>query len=194
MKKRTNILKWAGIIALVVIAACALEFVFHYRSHPMKKEKHIQTKGYLVFGTDFEMDEVVDVEIKGEELKYLFSDHEDAVQGTIWVNDQNVFGEDAGKEQPGFYVAFHEDMPEMSFLSVGTSGAKCNYICISKDWDTIVCSLMVDESISKTVETPTLALLILNAETEEEAKEQLEKAMTHPKMKQQLKDIGWDKG
>ncbi len=186
MKKYKRFLMWVGIILVVVIAACALEYALYYRSHPMIKEKHIQTKGYLVFGTDFEMGEVVDVEIKGEELKYLFSDHEDAVQGTIWMNGQNLFGEDMGEEQPGFYVAFHEDMPEMSFLSVGTSDAKCNYICISKDWNTIICSLMVDESISETVDTPMLALLIVNAETAEEAKAQLEKAMMHPKMKQQM--------
>lgn len=177
---------WVGVVVIVVIAACVLERVLHYRSHPMKKEKHIQTKGYLVFGTDFEMGEVVDVKIKGEELTYLFSDHEDAVQGTIWMNGQSIFGEDAGEEQPGFYVAFHEDMPEISFLSVGTSDAKCNYICISKDWNTIVCGLMADSSISNKIENPTPALLVVNATTKEEAEVQLEKAATHPAMKRWL--------
>ena len=149
----------------------------------MIKEKHIQTKGCLLFGTNFETIEVVDVEIKVQELSYLFGNQEDAVQGTIWVNGQNIFSESADEGEPGFYTVFHEGNPDLAVSQIGDMDSKCNRICISKDLKTIVCGLSVDASISKEVKNPSSALLVVYAETEEEAEAQLEKASTHPTMK-----------
>ena len=186
MKKYKKVLMWVGIILVVVIAACALEYALYYRSHPMIKEKHIQTKGYLMFAPYFETCEVVDVEIKGEELTYLFKNHEEAVQGWIFVNGQSIFSKNIDEERPEFYMNFHEQNPNMSLLHIGNIDSMCKELCISKDWNTIVCGLMADSSISNKIDNPMPALLVINATTKEEAQMQLEKAATHPAMKRWL--------
>lgn len=183
MKKYKKVLIGIGIILFVVIAACALEYALYYRSHSIIKSKEIQTKGCLLFGTNFETIEVVDVEIKVQELSYLFGNQEDAVQGTIWVNGQNIFSESADEGEPGFYTVFHEDTPDLAVSQIGDMDSRCNRICISNDLETIVCGLSVDASISKEVKNPSSALLVVYAETKEEAEAQLEKVSTHPAMK-----------
>lgn len=188
MKKYKKVLMWVGIVMAVIIAACAVEYALYYRSHPKKVEKHIQAKGCLLLGSDLETCEVVDVEIKAQELSYLFGNLEDAVQGTIWVNGQNIFRDGTGEEDPGFYAMFHEDSPEWASVVVGDAGSRCTRVCVSKDWKTIVCVVMVDASISKEVKIPSFALLVVNVETEEEAREQLDKASEYPEMKRWLEE------
>lgn len=186
--------KWIIIIGLGVVALCMMQYVSHYYSHPVEKQRESMiTTGYLVLDHNVKKCEKVEVEIRGEELTYIFGNKSNAMQGDIWVNGQRLFGNvEIGSEGYGFYTEIIDDEYEYASIGFLDSDVMCKQMCISHDWKTIVCGIVADSRISETIDEPVEALLFVGIENEEEMAEQLQKVLVHPGMARWLEKNGWD--
>lgn len=194
MKKVIKSIKILLLIILSVFLLCVLQYAIHYYSHPFEKQREtVITTGYLVLDQNARKYEKVDVEIRSEELIYIYGNKDNGIQGDIWVNGQRLFGSiEIGSEGYGFYTAIFPEKPEYSVIHFGGAGSICKCMCISPDLNTIVCGINADSSISKTITEPTEALLIVGAEDKEDVIEQLQKVSTHPAMERWLKENEWN--
>lgn len=158
---------------LTVVLLLIIEFSIQFYNEPLIKKYHTNTTGYIIYDIESGEKELVSIEIKGENLNYIFRNKENAIQGDIWLNGCSLFG--IGQELDsvgfGFYTEFHSHSPDYAWVELrGGNGELCNMICLSKNWDRIVCGITINTTMG--LETPlpsgTPALLVLSAESPDE--------------------------
>lgn len=157
------------IVIVLIVMPCILQYAIHYYFHPVKSEVHIFATGRLIYNLNENDYETVQVEIKGENLRYVYHNNEEGIQGDIWVNGYSIFGHGTNLDEPGmgFFSEFYDDS-NYTCAEVGSNDNSflCKIIAVSKDWSTIVCGVTVDSNISNRVEGNTKedALLVITAD------------------------------
>ena len=105
---------------------CLGDYGIRYYNAPIEKDyKYIGT-GMLVRLSDFTNGELVSVEMRGKTAHYIWGNQEDYIQGNVWLNGEKIFGKD-DMEIVGLFI-----------------NAEPYYI-ISKDLQTILCGVTIDE-------------------------------------------------
>lgn len=171
-------------VIVTVFLLCILQYAIHYYSNPLRKDISFSTTGCLIFNLEEGDYELVPVEIKGENLHYIYHNREDALQGDIFVNGYSIFGHERDHDAVGlgFFSEFHEsDYTCVSIVSISDDERLCKIIALSKDWHMIVCGVEVDSNISQRVEAGKnrQALLVISADNLETAQNVIEEISSH---------------
>lgn len=195
--KKNRIKKALFIFVFVIVFVfilCILQYVIYFRSNPLKKNAEFYTVGYLFFDKMGNEYESVSVDIKGENLNYIFHNKKDAIQGDIFVNGYSIFGNERNysSDRAGFYSEFDET--DYTTVDVKSREKLCEIISLTKDWGTIVCGVTIDSNISqKTAKgLSKKGLLIITNNGIESAKEALKDvSLNSEQMNRWLTENNW---
>ena len=95
----------------------------------------------LVRLSDFTNGELVSVEMRGKTAHYIWGNQEDYIQGNVWVNGEKIFGKD-DMEIVGLFINAE---PYYSCITSTEKNNLGNMFIISKDLQTILCGVAIDE-------------------------------------------------
>lgn len=187
-------------IIIIISIMIGLEYGIKYYYNPIKKEVHFTTTGCLIYDFTQADYEVVDVEVMGENLNYLFKNNNDAIQGDILIKGKSIFGRDKSydsydnKYYGSFYSFFGNSSKSITAVSISNDKSLCNIIALSKSWDIIVCGVVADSSISDkiAVDMKKEALLVIPANSLTTSQELIKELSLHSlQMKEWLIEHGW---
>lgn len=131
-----------GIILILLV----LQYGIYYYNNPLEEEISFITTGCIIRNPEGKEWKMVDVEIKGKKLHYIFKNHREAAQGDILINGYSIFGNtDYRDEHIGFYTEFHGK----GFGCIETKGDQIlgKIIVVSEDFQFIVCGISMDPFI-----------------------------------------------
>ena len=138
-KKKYIAVIFGGILILVIL--CLGDYGIRYYNAPIEKDyKYIGT-GMLVHLSDFTNGELVSVEMRGKTAHYIWGNQEDYIQGNVWVNGEKIFGKD-DMEIVGLFINAE---PYYSCITSTEKNNLGNMFIISKDLQTILCGVTIDE-------------------------------------------------
>lgn len=152
-------------VIVIVTILTILQYAIHYYSHPIQTKYSVTKSGCLLFKDNTTPYEIISVDIELTQLHYFFKNHEDAIQGEIYLNNHSIFDnnlfQDENKDDIGFYSRFLENSNYTSAEIHGDNNL-CKSITISKDLD-IVCALNIDSTISDNdnLQTDEIAILVI---------------------------------
>ncbi len=168
-----------------------LQYGIYYYNNPIEKEINFMTKGCVIWNPEGKEWKMVDVEVKGKKLYYIFKNHREAAQGDILIDGYSIFGNtDHRDEYVGFYTEFHgENFGCVERKSLGS------IIALSEDFGSIVCSFSIVPSMVGSGKTgqSSQALLVIPGNNIESAKEIIKSAFQNSnQMNEWMLENGWN--
>lgn len=177
-----------------------IEYGIKYYYNPIKKEVHFTTTGCLIYDFTQAVYVVVDVEVMGENLNYLFKNNSDAIQGDILIKGKSIFGRDRFHDSyynpyvDSFYTQFNNESESIAAVEINNDKSLCKIISLSKGWKIIVCGVVTDSSISDKIaaDMKKEALLVILANSLNTSQELIKEISLHSlQMKEWLIEHGW---
>lgn len=172
-----------------------LQYGIYYYNNPIEKEVNFMATGCIIWDSEGKEWEMVNVEVKGKKLYYIFKNHREAAQGDIRIDGYSIFGNmDHRDEYIGFYTEFHGE----NFGCVERKGDQvlCKIIALSEDFKSIVCGIDIAPFIIGSEETGRngQALLVIPGEDMESAKEVIKNAfLNSEQMNEWLLENEWNR-
>ena len=120
---------------------CLGDYGIRYYNAPIEKDYIYIGTGMLVRLSDFTNGELVSVEMRGKTAHYIWGNQEDYIQGNVWVNGEKIFGKD-DMEIVGLFINAE---PYYSCITSTKKNNLGNMFIISKDLQTILCGVTIDE-------------------------------------------------
>ena len=188
MKIKKYILYTIVLIAVIVTLGMT-EFLIKAYYNPREKNFYLSTKGCLVYDLAESDYEIIETEVVGENLDYLFNNKNDVIQGNILVNGFSIFSQKEvyydskssfDYDNGFFYSEFYDDSIYTS-IGIGNKESICKIIAASKSWDMLVCCIVIDENVDDKVKQVIKkdALLVIPADNLIKAKELIDKATSN---------------
>ena len=133
------------IIFLLVLVAfmilCLGDYGLRYYDTPVEESYDYVGSGMLVGLEDSKFSQQVQVEIHMKKAHFIWKNHDDYVQGNVWLNGDKIFG----NEDFGVTVIFIKDEPYYSCVATGDGDAAGNMFIISKDLKTVLCGVKIKD-------------------------------------------------
>lgn len=203
MKIKKYILYTIVLIAVIVTLGMT-EFLIKAYYNPREKNFYLSTKGCLVYDLAESDYEIIETEVVGENLDYLFNNKNDVIQGNILVNGFSIFSQkevyydskSSFDYDNGFFYSEFYDNSIYTSIGIGNKESICKIIATSKSWDMLVCCIVIDENVDDKVKQVIKkdALLVIPADNLIKAKELIDKATSNSThMDDWLKERGFIK-
>lgn len=194
------------VTVLIVVTGILLtiEFLIKAYYNPIKKGIYLSTKGCLIYNLDESDYEIIEVEVVGETLDYLFNNKLPAIQGNVLINDYSIFTQKEAHYDPKssfdylnglFFSEFH-DKSKYASVETGSEESICKIVTVSKSWDILVCGIVIDENADDKVKQIIKkdAILVIPANNLEKAKEFIDEvALNSSQMNEWLQEHNWIK-
>lgn len=188
MKIKKYILYTIVLIAVIVTLGMT-EFLIKAYYNPREKNFYLSTKGCLVYDLAESDYEIIETEVVGENLDYLFNNKHDVIQGNILVNGFSIFSQkevyydskSSFDYDNGFFYSEFYDNSIYTSIGIGNKESICKIIAASKSWDMLVCCIVIDENVDDKVKQVIKkdALLVIPADNLIKAKELIDKATSN---------------
>ncbi|MCI9130614.1 hypothetical protein [Thomasclavelia cocleata] len=188
MKIKKYILYTIVLIAVIVTLGMT-EFLIKAYYNPREKNFYLSTKGCLVYDLAESDYEIIETEVVGENLDYLFNNKNDVIQGNILVNGFSIFSQkevyydskSSFDYDNGFFYSEFYDNSIYTSIGIGNKESICKIIAASKSWDMLVCCIVIDENVDDKVKQVIKkdALLVIPADNLIKAKELIDKATSN---------------
>ncbi|WP_279155519.1 hypothetical protein [Thomasclavelia cocleata] len=188
MKIKKYILYTIVLIAVIVTLGMT-EFLIKAYYNPREKNFYLSTKGCLVYDLAESDYEIIETEVVGENLDYLFNNKNDVIQGNILVNGFSIFSQkevyydskSSFDYDNGFFYSEFYDNSIYTSIGIGNKESICKIIATSKSWDMLVCCIVIDENVDDKVKQVIKkdALLVIPADNLIKAKELIDKATSN---------------
>ena len=188
MKIKKYILYTIVLIAVIVTLGMT-EFLIKAYYNPREKNFYLSTKGCLVYDLAESDYEIIETEVVGENLDYLFNNKNDVIQGNILVNGFSIFSQkevyydskSSFDYDNGFFYSEFYDNSIYTSIGIGNKESICKIIAASKSWDMLVCCIVIDENVDDKVKQVIKkdALLVIPADNLIKAKDLIDKATSN---------------
>lgn len=198
-KKIKKKILYVTVLIAIIVTLGMTEFLIKAYYNPIKKAIYLSTKGCLVYDLAESDYEIIEVEVVGENLDYLFNNKLPAIHGNILVNGFSIFSQKKVYYDPKssfnylngfFYTEFHDNSKYAS-LETRDEQQICKIVAVSKSWDLLVCGIIIDENVDDKVKQVIKkdALLVIPADNLIKAKELIDEAASNSiHMKDWLKE------